>query len=249
MSIKATKVALVTGGSRGIGRAISLRLAEAGFIVIINYRQNRDTANHLCQIITDKGYPNAIPIQADVSNLVEVKRLFTEIKQKFGTLSVLVNNAGVLGDKLFLLSNDNDWWDTVKVNLGSVTNCCRLALPLMIAERSGIIINITSISGQRGAPGQTAYSASKAAIVGFSKSLAREIGRYNISVNCVSPGLIDTDMLHDLGENIIKERMAGLQIQRLGQPEEVAELVALLASGKIGYMFGQVIAIDGGATM
>jgi NAD(P)-dependent dehydrogenase (short-subunit alcohol dehydrogenase family) len=242
-------VALVTGGSRGIGRAISLRLAEAGFTVIVNYLNNEVAANQLCQEIVDRRFPPAFPMQADVSQLLEVKRLFTEIKQQFGGLSVLVNNAGIIGDGLFLMTRDQDWWEVFKNNVGSVVNCCRLALPLMIAKRSGTIINLTSISGQRGAAGQTAYSASKAAIVGFSKSLAREVSPYGISINCVSPGLIETEMIHSLKPEVIQQRIANNPVQRLGQPEEVAEVVALLASGRSQYLFGQVISIDGGATM
>ncbi len=249
MNSNETRIALVTGGSRGIGRAISLRLAEDGFIVLVNYLKSRDAANQLCQVIADRGLPEAVSLQADVSKLSDVKQLFVDIKRRYDRLSVLVNNAGIIGDRLFLFTSDDTWWQILRTNLGGVVNCCRLALPLMIAQQSGIIINLTSISGQRGTPGQTAYSASKAAIVGFSKSLAREVSRSGISINCVSPGLIDTDMLRSLEKDVISERIASIPVQRLGRPEEVAELVATLASGRVGYLFGQEIGIDGGATM
>ncbi len=215
----------------------------------MNYLKSRDAANQLCQVIADRGLPEAVSLQADVSKLSDVKQLFVDIKRRYDRLSVLVNNAGIIGDRLFLFTSDDTWWQILRTNLGGVVNCCRLALPLMIAQQSGIIINLTSISGQRGTPGQTAYSASKAAIVGFSKSLAREVSRSGISINCVSPGLIDTDMLRSLEKDVISERIASIPVQRLGRPEEVAELVATLASGRVGYLFGQEIGIDGGATM
>ncbi len=242
-------VALVTGASRGIGRAISMRLAEEGFHVVVNYRQSEKEAKELCAWISEHDYPEALPVRADVSNLDEVKCLFSEMKQHFGSLSVLVNNAGGHKPALFLLSREEDWWGVIDNNLRSVVNCCRLALPFMISQRYGVIINITSVSGIRGVPGETAYSASKAAITGFSKSLLREVSQYGISINCVAPGLIDTDMVRDLGENLIQKRLEGIQKNRLGDPQEVAEMVALLASGKVGYMLGQEIVIDGGVKL
>jgi len=242
-------IALVTGASRGIGRAIAFRLAAEGFHVIINYRKSEDDAKSLCKWIESKGYPEAWPIQADVSNLEEVKRLFFEIKMRFGSLTVLVNNAGMTSDNLFLLTKDENWWSVLESNLKPVINCCRMALPFMISQNSGQIINITSISGLHGSPGQTAYSASKAAIAGFSRSLAREVSRYGICINCVAPGLFDTDMVKSHGEQVIQRHITRSQIKRLGKPEEVAELVTMLASGKVGFLFGQEIIIDGGLSM
>lgn len=242
-------IALVTGSSRGIGRAISARLAAEGFHVIINYRNSEDDAKSLCKWIESKGYPEALPVQADVSNLEEVKRLFMEIKMRFGSLSVLVNNAGMTSDNLFMLTKDKNWWSVLESNLKPVVNCCRMALPFMISQHSGQIINITSISGLHGSPGQTAYSASKAAIAGFSRSLAREVSQFGICINCVAPGLFDTDMARSHGEQVIQKHIARSQSKRLGKPEEVAELVTMLATGKVGYLLGQEIIIDGGLSM
>ncbi len=249
MPIGEAKIVLVTGGSRGIGRATSFRLAEEGYTVIVNFVKSQEDAEAVCLEIARRGLPEAVAIRADVSNLAETKDLFVTIKRRFGCLSVLVNNAGVVGDELFLLSKDERWWSNFHTNFASVVNCCRLALPLMIQQRGGAIVNMSSVSGIHGSPGQTAYSSAKAAIVGFSKSLAKEVAHSRISVNCIAPGLIDTEMIRGLGDEVVRKRVATNPMHRLGTPEEVAEVVALLVSGKVGYLFGQVLVIDGGASM
>jgi 3-oxoacyl-[acyl-carrier protein] reductase len=246
---KSNRVALVTGASRGLGRAIASRLAEDGFTVVVNYLHSEEEAKGLCEQINACESPQAWPVQADVSQLDSARAMFAAIHKKFGRLDVLVNNAGIKSDRLLLLANDQEWWKVVQTNLGSVVNCSRLALPRMLAHRRGIIINITSISGIRGVAGQTSYSASKAAIVGFSKALSREVASRGVAINCVAPGLIDTDLIQDMSVGIVEQYVAMNPMNRLGKVNEVAALVALLASGQATYMTGQVIGIDGGAGM
>jgi NAD(P)-dependent dehydrogenase (short-subunit alcohol dehydrogenase family) len=248
MSTEQCKVALVTGGSRGIGRATCLRLAEEGFAVAINYRTDERAAAEVGEVIERSGRP-AVTIRADVGNPNEVAAMFRRLDEQFGRIDVLVNNAGIRNDRLFLMAAPEAWWQVVQTNLGSVVNCCRAALARMISQGRGTIINVTSISGQRGTPGQTAYSASKAAIVGFSKALAREVGRYGITINCVSPGLIDTEMVSNMKPDVVRRHVESLPVSRTGRPEEVAEVIGFLAVRGPGYLFGQVITIDGGATM
>jgi 3-oxoacyl-[acyl-carrier protein] reductase len=243
------KVALVTGGSRGIGKAISLRLARDGFVVVVNYLKNEAAASSVREMILREGCPEAMLLQADVTKVDDAKQLLRIIEKKYGGLSVLVNNAGAVGGRLFLLSKNDDWWSEFHMNIAGTVNCTRFAAPIMIAQHSGVMINLTSISGLHGAPGQTAYSASKAAIIGFSKAIARELARYGISVNCVAPGFIDTDMIRSLPQELIQKRTEILPLGRIGTPDEVAELVSFLAGGRAQYIFGQVLAIDGGATM
>ena len=242
-------MALVTGASRGLGKAIASRLAEDGFTVVVNYLSSETSAKELCEQIDARGLSKAWPIRADVANLESARAMFSAIYESFGSIDVLINNAGIKSDRLLLLATDQEWWRVVHTNLGSVVNCSRLALPKMLSQRSGIIINMTSISGMRGVAGQTSYSASKAAIVGFSKALAREVASRGIVVNCIAPGLIETDLIQDMPAGIVEGYVAANPMKRLGRADEVAALVTLLASGEARYMTGQVIGIDGGAGM
>jgi 3-oxoacyl-[acyl-carrier protein] reductase len=246
---KRDSVALVTGASRGLGRAIASRLADDGFTVIVNYLNSEASAKELCEQIDARGPSRAWPIRADVADLESARTMFSTIYESFGRLDVLINNAGIKFDRLLLLTPDQEWWRVVNTNLGAVVNCSRLALPKMLAQRSGIIINMASISGMRGVAGQTSYSASKAAIIGFSKALAREVASRGIVVNCIAPGLIETDLIRDMPTGIVDGYVAANPMKRLGRANEVAALVALLASGEARYMTGQVIGIDGGMGM
>jgi 3-oxoacyl-[acyl-carrier protein] reductase len=172
--------------------------------------------------------------------------MFARIRREVGTPNVLVNSAGINDDQLFPLMRNERWWRVINTNLGSVVNCCRCVLPPMISRREGVIVNISSVSGHRGRAGQTAYSASKAAIDGFSRSLAQEVTRYGIIVNCLAPGFIATDMVSSTKGVDAAQLGKGTPIGRIGRPEEVAELVSVLASRRASYVVGQVITIDGG---
>ena len=241
------KVALVTGGSRGIGRCITQQLAQIGYEVIFTYKSNELMANELQQEILVSYGVKPLAVCCDMSDEAAVASLFKTIKKEYQQLNVVVNNAGILGiSKPFLFTSNEEWWKVVQTNIASVVNTCRKAVPLMINQKKGTIINITSVSGQKGNPGQSAYSASKAAIVSFSKALTKEVSRFGITINCVSPGLIETDMTKDLNADYFSNRISKSPLKRMGRSEEVANLVAYLASNAPAYMLGQEITIDGG---
>ncbi|AUD04427.1 3-oxoacyl-ACP reductase family protein [Spirosoma pollinicola] len=241
------QIILVTGGSRGIGRSICLTLAERGCTVLFTYLSSADKALSLIAEIDALNGGRAYGYQCDMSDLKQVQALAARFRKEHGRLSGLVNNAGILGDgKPFLMGNDDNWWNVMRTNVGSVTNTCRIMLPLFIAQRRGRIINMTSISGQKGNAGQSAYSASKSAIVTFSKTLAKEVTRFGISVNCVSPGLIETDMTADVPDEYVASRLTNMPMKRKGNVEEVANLVAYLLCDAPNYMVGQELTIDGG---
>lgn len=242
------KVALVTGASRGIGRAIVKRLVTDGFWIAANYNQNKSAMSVTEELVNRSG-GRIVSYQADVSEPNAVASMVESVHSTFGQIDVLVNNAGVTADKLFLFSTNEQWWNVMRTNLGGVVNCCKSVVPGMMVRRQGIIVNVTSTSASHGLVGQTAYGASKAAIEGLSRSLAREVARYNISVNCVAPGLIDTEMAAAVDEPLVDHRMARKLVPRLGRPDEVAELVGLLVSGRVQYIAGQVLIIDGGAAI
>ncbi len=243
----ALRTALITGGTRGIGRHTCLKLAERGYQTIITYRSSKALAEELRQEIQENGWIAPHIYQCDMTDFKQVNQVIKAIKKEFGKLEVLINNAGVLGNsKPFLMTGDEEWWFTLNTNVACVVNSCRAALPLMIARKGGNIINITSLSGQRGNPGQSAYSASKAAIVAFSKALHKEMGSLGIRINCISPGLIETDMTKDLKPGYFKQRLANSPLKRMGKPEEVANLIAYMADEAPQYLIGQEITIDGG---
>jgi len=241
------KVALVTGASRGIGAAIARRLAADGAIVVINYRTSENEAEAVCAEIQATGGVS-VTEQADVTRLDDVRAMMKRIRGNYGRLDWLVNNAGYADDGMLLLTSHERWWSTFNDNVAAVVNVTRLALPLLLAQKDAAIINISSISGIRGVEGQTAYSAAKAAIIGFTKALSRELAG-KISINCVAPGPIETEMYEKVTEERRRARLAILPLRRMGRPEEVAELVALLLSGRSAFIYGQVLAIDGGATI
>lgn len=239
------KVVLVTGGSRGIGKAIVLAFAKEGAKVVINYRGNKEAAEETLEEVKKLGR-EAYLYQADVSKEEEVESMFKDILTKFGHLDILVNNAGITRDNLLLRMKLEDWEDVMAVNLRSIFLCTRAAAKIMIKQRSGRIINISSIVGERGNIGQANYSSAKAGVIGFTKSVARELAGRNITVNAVAPGFIETEMTQKLSEEIKNAYLKQIPLQRFGKPEEVAYVVKFLASEEAGYITGTVINIDGG---
>lgn len=241
------RVSLVTGASRGIGKAIALKLASLGSKVAVNYREREAEANSVIEAIASQGGGEAIAIKADVADTEAVKAMVEQVTDRWGSIDILVNNAGITRDTLVLRMGDKDWDEVIDTNLRGAYLCTKFALRSMIRQRRGRIINISSIAGVMGNPGQSNYAASKGGLIAFTKSVAREIGSRNITVNAVAPGFIVTDMTDKLPSERKESVLAIIPLQRFGEPEDVAELVAFLASEKAGYITGQVICIDGGA--
>jgi 3-oxoacyl-[acyl-carrier protein] reductase len=236
-------VALVTGASRGIGRAIALELAQAGMTVAVNYARSAEAAQ---EVVAQMDGSGAI-FGADVSQAEQVQQLFTDVLEKFGRIDVLVNNAGITRDGLLMRMKDEDWQQVIDLNLTGVFLCTRAATKLMLKQRSGRIINISSTSGVLGNAGQTNYAAAKAGVIGFTKAVARELSSRGITVNAVAPGFIDTDMTKDLKLDGV---IAQIPLGRVGKPEEIAGTVRFLATDPAAaYITGQVICVDGGMAM
>ncbi len=243
-----SRVALVTGGSRGIGRAIALRLASDGHAVAVNYAENIAAADDVVDAIIAAG-GTAIAVQADVGDTDAVSAMFETVEDRLGKVEVLVNNAGITRDDLLLRMGPEAWDEVIETNLRSVYLCSRAAMRGMLRSRWGRIISVSSISGISGNPGQANYAASKAGIIGFSKSIAREIGSRNITVNVVAPGFIETDMTEGLGTEIADEVASRAALGRLGRPEEIAAAVGYLASDDAAYVMGQTLVVDGGLAL
>ncbi len=240
------KVALVTGASRGIGQAIAVTLAGAGAHVIVNYRTNSDAAAAVVATIQTSG-GTAHALAADVSDTAAVDGLFATVLEQHGTLDILVNNAGITRDTLLLRMNEAQFNEVWQTNMGSVYRCTRAALRPMTRQRAGRIINISSVVGLTGNAGQANYAAAKAAILGFTRSTAREVASRNITVNAVAPGFIVTDMTSNLTDT---ERIqATIPLGRFGAPQDVANTVCFLASDAAAYITGQTISVDGGMVM
>ena len=239
------KVALVTGASRGIGREIALRLAREGFNIVINYAGNTEAANKTVEDVKALGV-RAEAYKFDVSNNIEVEKNLAEIIEKYGRIDVLVNNAGITRDDLFLRMTEDKWLDVINTNLNSAYYVTKPVVKLMMKQRFGAIVNTTSVVGVYGNAGQANYSAAKAGLIGFTKSLAKELGSRNIRVNAVAPGFIETDMTKDL--TMKDEMIKAISLKRLGTAEDVAEVVKFLAVDG-AYVTGQVIEVDGGLMM
>jgi 3-oxoacyl-[acyl-carrier protein] reductase len=243
----AGKVAIVTGASRGIGRATALSLATAGAQVVVNYARSSTAANEVVnQIVTNGG--SAIAIQADVANAAQVETLVKSTVEQWGRLDVLVNNAGITRDTLLLRMKLEDWQAVMDLNLTGVFLCTRAVSKLMLKQRSGRIINIASVAGLMGNPGQANYSAAKAGVIGFTKTVAKELASRGVTVNAVAPGFIKTDMIEDLANT--EEILKFIPLGRYGEAEEVAGLIRFLAADPAAaYITGQVLTIDGGMVM
>src|SRR6516165_8852217 len=234
------KVAIVTGGSRGIGRAIVQALAREGARVAFTYVQNKALADEIANGDT------VVAFQADVASFEQAKNLVKQVKERFGRVDILVNNAGITRDKLVALMSEKDWDDVIDTNLKGVFAMTKPVMGAMLRQRSGAILNITSISGIVGMPGQVNYSSSKAGMIGFTKALAKEIAKANVTVNALALGFVETDMTAVLNEEYRTKALAQIPLGRIGKPENMAEVAVFLVSDKANYITGQVIQVDGG---
>ncbi len=242
------RVAIVTGGSRGIGRGIALELAKRGATIIVNYNTSAEAAQVVVALIEKDG-GKAQAVQADVSVLADAERLIKTATETYGKLDILVNNAGTTRDGLIAMMKEEDWDVVLTTNLKSAWNCSKVASRAMMRKRYGRIINISSVSGIAGNGGQSNYSASKAGLIGLTKSLARELAARQITVNAVAPGFVGTDLTANLPPNIIEQVNKSIPLERWGTVEDVAYAVAYLASDEASYVTGQVLSVDGGLVM
>ena len=243
-----SKVAFVTGATRGIGKRIAITLAENGFDICLNYRKENDELINTKKEIENNNV-KCFTVQGDVSNFDDCKKMTEEIIKEFGKIDVLVNNAGITKDTLLMRMSKEDFESVIDVNLVGTFNVTKNVIPSMMKARSGKIINISSVVGITGNAGQTNYAASKAGIIGFTKSLAKEIGSRNIQVNAVAPGFIETQMTEVLNDTVKEEALKAIPLKRLGSTQDVANLVKFLASDDSAYITGQVINVDGGMVM
>ena len=242
------KIALVTGGSRGIGRAIALRLAEEGAKVAINYAGNQTAAEEVKAIIEQHG-GTAMIVQTDVSDSTAAAEMVARVHEELGGLDILVNNAGITRDTLLLRMKDEDFDAVINTNLKGIYACTKAAAKFMTKQRSGRIVNLSSVVGEIGNIGQTNYAAAKAGVIGFSKAAAKELAARHVTVNVVAPGFIDTDMTAVLKDSIREKLIEGIPFGALGKPEHVADAVLFLVSDAASYITGQVLNVDGGMVM
>jgi len=242
------KVAIVTGGATGIGQGIARTLAELGATVIINYNSSASAAQALVDEINNNG-GTADCIQANVAKFDDAAKLINYVIEKYSKIDILVNNAGITADNLIMRMSEDDFDRVINVNLKGTWNCCKHALKHMTKARVGRIINISSVTALVGNAGQSNYAASKAGIIGLTKSLAREVAKRNITVNAIAPGFITTKMTEVLSEDLVTQMLSSIPLGRLGNVNDVSQLVAFLASDNSNYITGQVINIDGGMVM
>ena len=242
------KCAVVTGAAKGIGKAIALKLASSGVNIVLNYRSSEDKAIETEKEILSLGV-EVLRVKGDISKPNDVENLIDSAKKKFGKIDIMVNNAGITKDTLLLRMKEEDFDSVINVNLKGVFNCLKAITPVMVKQKEGKIINLSSVVGLVGNAGQVNYAASKAGVIGMTKSLAKEIGSRGITVNAVAPGFIETDMTDVLGDKFKEEAKKNIPLKRLGKAEDVAEVVAFLASDSANYITGQVIHVDGGMLM
>ncbi|AVM23784.1 3-oxoacyl-[acyl-carrier-protein] reductase [Bacillus pumilus] len=242
------KTAVVTGASRGIGRSIAIDLAKSGANVVVNYSGNEAKANEVVDEIKALGQ-QAFAVKADVSNAEEVQALMKQAIDTFGSIDILVNNAGITKDNLLMRMKENEWDDVININLKGVFNCTKAVTRQMMKQRSGRIINLASVVGVCGNPGQANYVAAKAGVIGLTKTTAKELATRHITVNAVAPGFISTDMTDKLDENVQTEMLKQIPLARFGAPEDISNVVVFLASEGAGYITGQTIQVDGGMVM
>lgn len=240
-----SKTVLITGASRGIGRATAIRFAQKGYNVVINYLRSVDAAYSLLQQLKDINC-NVTLIQADISNRTQVRGMISQATAQFGGIDVLVNNSGIAQQKLFTDITEADWNTMFDVNVKGAFHCCQYVLPGMIRRKAGRIINVSSIWGISGASCEVHYSASKAALIGMTKALAKELGPSGITVNCVAPGVVDTDMNAALSEDDLVQLREETPLGCLGRPEDIANAIYFLSSEQAGFITGQVISPNGG---
>ena len=242
------KVAIVTGGSRGIGRAVALQLAHNGAKVVVNYAGNEQAAKEVVELITAKG-GHAIAVQADVANADSVDQMVKQAIDAFGRIDILVNNAGITRDTLLMRMKEDDWDAVLDTNLKGIYLCTKAVSRIMMKQKAGKIINMTSVVGIMGNAGQANYAAAKAGVIGFTKSMAKELASRNITVNAIAPGFISTDMTAVLSDQVKSGLVNSIPLGKLGAPEEVAYAVVFLSSDYANYITGQTLNVDGGMVM
>ncbi|UYO36905.1 3-oxoacyl-[acyl-carrier-protein] reductase [Bacillus zhangzhouensis] len=242
------KTAVVTGASRGIGRSIAIDLAKSGANVVVNYSGNEAKANEVVDEIKALGQ-QAFAVKADVSNAEEVQAMMKQTIDTFDSIDILVNNAGITKDNLLMRMKENEWDDVININLKGVFNCTKAVTRQMMKQRSGRIINLASVVGVCGNPGQANYVAAKAGVIGLTKTTAKELATRHITVNAVAPGFISTDMTDKLDDNVQTEMLKQIPLARFGAPEDISNVVVFLASEGAGYITGQTIQVDGGMVM
>jgi len=242
------KTAIITGASKGIGAVIASRLNELGYNLVLNYRSSTSCMKELISNFSNKDTENII-VQCDISVYDDAKKLIDSAFKEFGSVDVLINNAGITKDNLLPLMTEEEFDKVIDTNLKGTFNCCRHIAKRMLKQKHGRIINVSSVVGLAGNAGQVNYSASKAGVIGMTKSMARELGKKNILVNAIAPGFIQTEMTDKIPDNIKAEMMKNIPLQRLGQPSDIADAVEFLISDKASYITGQVLSVNGGFYM